>query len=458
MSVENAVFRLADRFGNGFTTSRNVLNEHGQDESYFPPTAPDGVVYPESTRQVTEIVAICAEENCPVVPWGVGTSLEGHALAIRGGITVDMSKMNRVIEINSDDLNVIVQPGITRKELEQELRTTGLFFPIDPGANATIGGMAATRASGTTAVRYGTLKDNVLALEVVLASGKVVRTGSRARKTSAGYDLTALFVGSEGTLGIITELTLKLHGQPESIVAAVCHFDEIAPCVEAVIAIIQLGIPVARLELVDSAMIRGLNLWNPDFNMPVMPHLFMEFHGSSVSTGQHASDAGNIVSEFGGSNFNWATRAEDRAALWRARHNAYYAAKALRPNCRVLTTDACVPISRLAEAIEETTREIEGSPLAGPIVGHAGDGNFHVTLLVDENNTAELLEAKQIAGNINRRALQLGGTITGEHGIGAGKLDYMSAEHGDAWGIMADIKRSLDPGNIMNPGKMVLFN
>jgi len=455
MTIEAALTRLCRRFGANFTTGQSEIDLHSRDESHFPPCPPDGVVYPESTDDVVDLMRICAEEACPVIPWGVGTSLEGHALAMTGGITLDMTCMNRVIRVNPDDLNVVVQPGITRKDLATELRSTGLFFPIDPGANATIGGMAACRASGTTAVRYGTLRDNVLALEVVLANGTVIRTGSAARKSAAGYDLTALFVGSEGTLGIMTEVTLKLHGRPESIQAAMCGFDTVTNCIDAVITIIQLEIPIARIEMVDAAMIRGLNRWDPDFNLPETPHLFMEFHGSPAATDDQVKRVGDIIREAGGGTFRWASRTEDRTALWRARHSAYYASKALRPGCRVLTTDVCVPISRLAEAIDCTLRELESSPLAGPIVGHVGDGNFHITLLVDDADPAEIVEAKQISARINRQALKLGGTITGEHGIGVGKLDFMQEEHGPAWDVMAALKCTLDPANILNPGKVI---
>ena len=458
MSIENAKSKLAGLFGERFTTNKSILEGHGSDESYFPVILPDGVVFPENKEEVSQIITICNEENCPVIPWGVGTSLEGHSLAVKGGITIDFSSMNKIIEVNDEDLNVVIQPGITREELNQELRTTGLFFPIDPGANATLGGMASTRASGTTAVRYGTMKDNVLALEVVLADGKIIRTGTKAKKDSAGYDLTSLFIGSEGTLGIITEITLKLQGQPEAISAAVCAFEEIEPAVNSVISIIQMGIPIARIELVDSAMIRGLNLWDKNFNLPETPHLFLEFHGSNTSVKEQAETVGEIISDFGGSDYKWATKTEDRNQLWKARHNSYYAAKALRPGCKVLTTDSCVPISKLSEAILETVEDIENSPLEGPIVGHVGDGNFHTALLLDPDNPEEMAIAMEISARLNARSLKLGGTITGEHGIGMGKMKYMQDQHGEAWRLMASIKRTLDPTNILNPGKVVELN
>ena len=458
MSIENVKSKLARLFGERFSTNKSILEGHGSDESYFPVILPDGVVFPENKEEVSQIITICNEENCPVIPWGVGTSLEGHSLAVKGGITIDFSNMNKIIEVNDEDLNVVIQPGITREELNQELRTTGLFFPIDPGANATLGGMASTRASGTTAVRYGTMKDNVLALEVVLADGKIIRTGTKAKKDSAGYDLTSLFIGSEGTLGIITEITLKLQGQPEAISAAVCAFEEIEPAVNSVISIIQMGIPIARIELVDSAMIRGLNLWDKNFNLPETPHLFLEFHGSNSGVKEQAETVGEIISDFGGSDYKWATKTEDRNQLWKARHNSYYAAKALRPGCKVLTTDSCVPISKLSEAILETVEDIENSPLEGPIVGHVGDGNFHTALLLDPNNPEEVAIAMDISARLNARSLKLGGTITGEHGIGMGKMKYMQDQHGEAWRLMASIKRTLDPTNILNPGKVVELN
>ncbi|MDE2759311.1 MAG: FAD-binding protein [Paracoccaceae bacterium] len=458
MTIENAKTRLRELFDDRFSTNNSVLELHGADESYFPVSLPDGVVFPANKEEVSQIVTICNEENCPVIPWGVGTSLEGHSLAINGGITIDLGQMKKILEINEEDLNVVVQPGITREELNQELRNTGLFFPIDPGANATLGGMASTRASGTTAVRYGTMKDNILAMEVVLADGKIIRTGTKAKKDSAGYDLTSLFVGSEGTLGIITEITLKLQGQPEAISAAVCAFEDIESAVNSVILIIQMGIPIARIELVDAAMMRGMNLWDKDFNLPETPHLFLEFHGSKSGVEEQSETVGEIISDFGGSDYQWATKTEDRNHLWKARHNAYYAAKSLRPGCKVLTTDSCVPISKLTEAILETVEDIENSPLEGPIVGHVGDGNFHTALLLDPDSPEELAIAKEITSRLNARSLKLGGTITGEHGIGLGKMKYMHQQHGESWILMANIKRTLDPKNILNPGKVVNLN
>ncbi|HEU0220684.1 MAG TPA: FAD-linked oxidase C-terminal domain-containing protein [Paracoccaceae bacterium] len=454
MPHDTAIASLRKLLGDRLSTASAVLEHHGQNESYYPVTPPDAVAYPESTAEVSAIVTICAEAGCPVIPWGTGTSLEGHAIAFQGGVTLDLSRMNRVLAIHAEDLDVVVQPGVTREELNAELRATGLFFPIDPGANASLGGMAATRASGTTAVRYGTMRENVMALEMVLADGRVIRTGTRARKSSAGYDLTHLFVGSEGTLGIITELTLRLHGQPEAVSAAICAFPDIGSAVQAVIATIQMGIPMARIEFADEVTIRGFNR-HAGTNMAETPHLFLEFHGSESAVAEQAERVGEIVAEHGGGGFQWATQPEDRAALWKMRHNAYFAARALRPGCRVLTTDICVPISRLAEAVTETRAEIEASGLEGPILGHVGDGNFHVALLVDPGRPEELTTAKALARSMNERALRLGGTITGEHGIGLGKMAYMEAEHGPGWTVMAEIKRALDPRNILNPGKVV---
>jgi len=457
MTIDAAVTAIAQTLGPRLSRSKSDLDVHGRSESYFALTPPDAVAYPETTAEVSEIVKICAQHDCPVVPWGVGTSLEGHALAVKGGVCVDFSRMNKVLQINAADMDVVIQPGLTREDLNTELRATGLFFPVDPGANATLGGMAMTRASGTTAVRYGTMRDNVMALEVVLANGRIIRTGTRARKSAAGYDLTALMVGSEGTLGLVTELTLRLHGQPEAISAAICAFPDMEAAVNTVIETIQSGIPMARIEFVDPAMASALNDYaGTDF--PRAPHLFVEFHGSPDSTAQDAERFKEISDDHGGSGFDWATQPEDRNALWSMRHNAHYASVAMRPEARVLVTDICVPISRLAEAVEETRQDIAAAPFPGTILGHVGDGNFHAELLFDDTSAHETAEAKRLSERMVERALRLGGTCTGEHGIGMGKLDYMAAEHGEAWSIMADLKRSLDPQNILNPGKVVRVN
>ncbi len=457
MTNSAALEKLSSLLGNRLSRSKSELEAHGTSETHFPLTPPDAVAYPETKAEVSDLVRICAEHTCPVIPWGAGTSLEGHGLAIRGGVCVDFRNMNRVLRVSAEDMDATVQPGLTREELNTELRATGLFFPVDPGANASIGGMAATRASGTTAVRYGTMRDNVLGTETVLADGRIIRTGTRARKSSAGYDLTGLMVGSEGTLGLITELTLRLYGQPEAISAAICAFPSIEDAVNAVIATIQTGVPMARIELVDSATVSAFNSY-AIAAMPEAPHLMIEFHGSPSSVAEDAGRFGEIAADFGGTEFRWSDRAEDRTVLWKMRHNAYYACLALRPGARALVTDICVPISSLAQAVEETRAEIAASRLEGPILGHVGDGNFHAILLVDPVDRAEMDEALRLSARVTDRALKLGGTITGEHGIGMGKLDYMEKEHGQGWSVMADIKRALDPQNILNPGKMVRQN
>ena len=420
-------------------------------------TPPDAVAYPRSTEDVAQIVRICADHGCPVVPWGVGTSLEGHALAVRGGVTVDFSRMNKVLAVNAEDMDCVVQPGVTRRALAQDLRATGLFFSVDPGADATLGGMAATRASGTTAVRYGTMRDNVMGLEVVLADGRVIRTGGRARKSSAGYDLTALFLGSEGTLGLITELTLKLHGQPEAVSAAVCSFPDIDSAVNAVIATIQMGIPMARIEFVDGDSAAAFNAYSGS-DFPTTPHLMIEFHGSDTSAAEDAERFGEIAGEFGAGDFQWATTTEDRNRLWRIRHDAAYAIMAGQPGKRLLSTDVCVPISKLAEAVTETQADIAEKGLYGPLLGHVGDGNFHATLAIDPDSPDDLKTAKEISNRLCERALRLGGTVTGEHGIGMGKMGYLEDEHGSAVNVMSDIKKTLDPKNILNPGKIFRNN
>ena len=457
MSIETAIEKLAAFLGDRLSRGKSDLDLHGRSETHFPLTPPDAVAYPETTDEVARIVKICADEGCPVVPWGTGTSLEGHSLAVRGGVCVDFSRMTKVLEINDADMDVRIQPGLTRQALNEDLRATGLFFPVDPGANASLGGMAGTRASGTTAVRYGTMRDNVLGLEVVLADGRVIRTGTRARKSSAGYDLTGLFVGSEGTLGLITELTLRLHGQPEAISAGVCAFETMENAVNTVIASVQMGIPLARIEFVDAETARAFNAY-AGTSYPEKPHLMVEFHGSQSAVKEDAERFRELVEDSEGSPFEWSDLAEERNALWAMRHNAYYAILALKPGCKALVTDVCVPISRLAEAVEETRRDIEASNIPGPILGHVGDGNFHAILLVDSDNPVEMAEAKGLAAAMTRRALEKGGTVTGEHGVGMGKLDQMAEEHGDAWGVMADLKRAMDPQNILNPGKMVQLN
>lgn len=457
MSIYAAVSELSTLLGNRLSCSKPDLRAHGVSESYFALTPPDAVAYPENTQEVADIVNICAAHSCPVIGFGVGTSLEGHTLAVRGGVVVDFRRMNKVLHLNAEDMNVVVQPGLTREELNIYLRDTGLFFPVDPGANASLGGMAATRASGTTAVRYGTMRDNVMACEVVLASGQVIRTGSQARKSASGYDLTALMVGSEGTLGLICELTLRLHGQPEAVAAAVCAFASIEAAVGAVIATIQMGIPMARIEFVDAETARAINSYSAGDFAP-LPHLLVEFHGSERAVAEDVQRFGEIARDFDGADFKWSTQAADRKALWKMRHDAYYACLSLRPGTRSVVTDICVPMSRLAEAVTETRADIQASPLQGPILGHVGDGNFHAILLVDPDSRTEMDAAMRISERLAARALRMAGTVTGEHGVGIGKLDFMGDEHGPAWTVMADIKRALDPKNIMNPGKLVRIN
>ncbi|WP_238365825.1 FAD-binding oxidoreductase [Mesobacterium pallidum] len=454
MSIETALGALQSLLGDGLTLSKSERDLHGGSESYFPDTPPDAVAFPRNTDEVAALLRICNEQDCPVIGWGAGSSLEGHALALRGGVVVDFRHMNKVLEIRPEDMSVTVQPGLTREELNIALRDTGLFFPVDPGANASLGGMAATRASGTTTVRYGTMRDNVMALEAVLADGRVIRTGSRARKSAAGYDLTGLMVGSEGTLGLITELTLRLQGQPEAISAAVCAFDDIAGAVAAVIDTIQMGLPMARIEFLDAASVRAVNAY-AGMTLPETPHLLLEFHGSPEGVKEQAALFGEVIADHGGKGFEWATRTEDRTALWTMRHNAYYAVLASRPGARGVVTDICVPISRLAEAVEAVSADIAESGLPGPILGHVGDGNFHAILLIDPDSPADLETAKALSHRMVERALDLGGTATGEHGVGMGKLDYMAREHGAGWDVMGQLKAALDPNNILNPGKVV---
>ncbi|XAT61473.1 FAD-binding protein [Rhodobacteraceae bacterium Araon29] len=430
---------------------------HGRSESHFPPMPPDAVAYVESTEEVQQVMRICAKHDCPVIGWGTGTSLEGHTSAPRGGVTVDFSRMSQVLQINPDDMDALVQPGLTREALDLELRHSGLFFSVDPGANASIGGMAATRASGTTTLRYGTMRDNVIGLQVVLADGRVIRTGTRARKTAAGYDLTALFVGSEGTLGLITEIGLRLHPRPEAISAGIVAFERMDQAVRAVVDTIQLSLPMARLEFVDAATAAAFNLY-ASAEMAEKPHLLFELHGSEQSVAEHAHSFGEICSAVGGEAFQWSSQTEERTALWTLRHNAYYAILASRPGARAIVTDICVPISQLAEAVEETRADIAASPITGPILGHVGDGNFHAILLIDPDNAAEHSAALRLSDRMVDRALHLGGTATGEHGVGMGKLKFMDQEHGPAWGLMGDLKRQLDPQNILNPGKLVQQN
>jgi D-lactate dehydrogenase (cytochrome) len=446
---------LRERFGERAVTSEAVRRQHGHTLTWVENQPPDVVVFPESTDEAAEVVRLCAEHGVPVIPFGTGTSLEGHVNAPYGGVSVDTSRMKRVVAVHAEDLDCVVEPGVTRKELNEHLRDQGLFFPIDPGADASIGGMTATRASGTNAVRYGTMRDNVLALTVVLPNGDVIRTARRAKKSSAGYDLTRLFIGSEGTLGLVTEITLKLHGIPEAVSAGVCPFPSIRAACEAVIVTIQSGIPVARIELLDALQVRASNLYSK-LSLPETPTLFLEFHGSEAGVAEQAERFGEIAAEYGGGPFEWATKAEDRTRLWQARHDAYWSAFTLRPGVKITATDVCVPISRLADCVEETRLDLDASGLVAPIVGHVGDGNFHVSLLVDMDDAEEVARAEAFIGRLVERALAMEGTCTGEHGVGQRKMKYLEAEHGPgALDLMRALKRAVDPRNIMNPGKIV---
>lgn len=437
------------------STSKALCEQHGTDESYHKAQAPDVVIFTLSTEEVSNVVKLCAKHKIPIIPYGTGTSLEGHIAALHGGVCIDLSLMTEILEVRSEDLDVTVQAGVTRKTLNEYIRDTGLFFPIDPGADASLGGMASTRASGTNAVRYGTMRENVMSLTVVTPSGEIIRTGSRAKKSAAGYDLTRLYVGSEGTLGIITEVTLRLYGIPESISAAVCPFSSLEEAVNMVIMTIQCGIPIARIELLDENQMDAVNQFSK-LNYEVTPTLFFEFHGTSTGVAEQVEMVKDIAADFGGINFQWASLQEDRDRLWSARHNAYYAALAMRPGCKGVSSDACVPISRLAEAIMETKKDMEASTLYGTIVGHVGDGNFHALFVFDPENEAELAEAKRLNKRIVERAIAMEGTCTGEHGIGHGKMKYLEAEYGPAGlEVMRSLKKALDPKNIMNPGKIV---
>lgn len=454
MALHDALTDLATLLGPRLSTAMGDLSLHAQSETIIRSRAPDAVVYPVSTDEVATIAAIAALHGVPLVPWGAGTSLEGHALAVHGGITVDFREMAQVLAVYPEDMLCVVQPGITREALNAWLRDTGLFFPVDPGANASLGGMASTRASGTTAVRYGTMRDNVLGLEVVLAGGEVIRTGTSAPKSAAGYDLTALFVGAEGTLGLITELTLRLHGQPEAVSAATCAFPHMGAAVDCVIATIQTGLPMARIEFLDPATVAACNAYSGTA-LPLAPQLMVEFHGSPQGVAEQAERFGAIARDYGSRGFLWAKAQEDRTRLWRMRHDAYRAILASRPGASAIVTDVCVPISALAQAVEETQADILASGLPGPILGHVGDGNFHAILLINPADPREIGLAKDLALRMAERALRLGGTITGEHGIGIGKRALMAAEHGAGWAVMGQIKRALDPQNLMNPGKLV---
>ena len=455
-SVDDGLLNLLAQIvgAENLSTAAAVREQHGRDESYHPSAPPDAVVYCTETDQVAAVVRACADRGVPVIPFGTGTSLEGHVAALNGGVCIDLSRMDKILAVNAEDMDVTVQAGVRRKALNDYLRDTGLFFPIDPGADASLGGMTATRASGTNAVRYGTMRENVLSLTVVMADGRVIRTARRARKSAAGYDLTRLFVGSEGTLGVITEITLRLYGIPEAVLAAVCPFPDLESAVNTVILTIQSGIPVARIELLDEAQMDAVNRYSK-LDYAVKPTLFFEFHGSDAGVREQVENVKAIAGDFGADDFQWATRAEDRNKLWQARHDAYYAAIALRPGCRGIATDVCVPISKLAECILETRKDIDASGLCAPIVGHVGDGNFHIVFVVDPDNADEMKRAEAVNERMVMRAIAMDGTCTGEHGVGYGKIDFLTAEHGEALVAMRAVKQALDPRNIMNPGKIV---
>jgi D-lactate dehydrogenase (cytochrome) len=448
---------LQSRFGDRCSTAATVREQHGRGESAYDAAPPEVVVFCESTGDVADVVQLAAAHRVPVIPFGVGSSLEGHLLAVQGGVSIDLSRMSRVVAVHAEDLTATVEAGVTREQLNREIRDQGLFFPIDPGANATLGGMAATRASGTNAVRYGTMKDNVLGLTVVTARGEVVRTGTRARKSSAGYDLTRLFVGSEGTLGVMTEVTLRLYPLPEAVSAAVCFFPSIDAAVQTTIAVIQMGVPIARCELLDANAIRGVNR-HSKLALREAPMLLMEFHGSEAGVAEQAATVQAIASEHGGADFEWARTPEERTRLWTARHQSYFAALQMRPGCRCQSSDTCVPISRLAEAIGESVAEAEASGIPYWIVGHVGDGNFHLSYLMDPNDAAECAKVEALNVSMVQRALRLSGTCTGEHGIGLHKMPYLLDEAGPgAIAMMRNVKHALDPDNIMNPGKIFAF-
>ncbi|MGB1876970.1 MAG: FAD-binding oxidoreductase [Rhodospirillaceae bacterium] len=452
-AIDDLIARLQTQFGDRCTVNSDIRERHGRGESWHPAAMPDVVVFPHTTEDVSAVVRMCTDTNIPIIPFGAGTSLEGQVQAVHGGVSLDLSQMTKLIAINASDMDCVIQPGVMRADLNAQLRDTGLFFPIDPGAECTIGGMVATRASGTNAVRYGTMRENVLGLTVVLANGSVVKTGGRARKSAAGYDLTRLFVGSEGTLGIITEITLRLHGIPEATAAAVVAFPSINAAVETVMDVIQLGVPIARIELMDEVSIDAVSRYS-NLNLAVAPTLFLEFHGSPTSVKEQAENIEAIAMDRGSASFSWSDKTEERSKLWQARHNAYYAGLALRPNSIGLVTDVCVPISRLADCITETKEDLADCPMPAPLLGHVGDGNFHVCFIMDKESPEQVAEAERLHSRMVERALAMGGTCTGEHGIGLGKRELLVEEAGDAVAVMGLIKKALDPKNVLNPGKI----
>jgi D-lactate dehydrogenase (cytochrome) len=456
-NIDDVIARLKEMLGDRVSTGQAIREQHGRGESWHQVAPPDAVCFAHTTEEVSAIVRLCHETGTPVIAFGTGTSLEANVQALRGGITIDLTQMDKVLRVSPEDLDCTVQAGVTRKALNEYLRDTGLFFPIDPGADASLGGMTATRASGTNAVRYGTMRENVLSLKVVLPDGRVITTARRARKSSAGYDLTRIFVGSEGTLGVITEITLRLYGIPESILSAVVPFEDIEGAVNTTILTIQSGIPIARIELLDDVQMAAINDYS-GLDYPIKNTLFLEFHGSEAGTAEQVAMVKDIADDLGGGEFQWAASLEERNKLWQARHDAAFAAKALRKNCELWATDVCVPISRLAECITETKKDLENYTLPVPLVGHVGDGNFHLAFVLDNTNPDEIAEAEAINGRLIERALAMDGTCTGEHGVGIGKMKYMRMEHGDAVDVMRMIKVAIDPDNIMNPGKIIPAN
>jgi D-lactate dehydrogenase (cytochrome) len=449
-----AVGVLKQRFGERLSQAPSVREQHGHTTTWLKNQPPDAVIFVETTEEVQEIVRVCADHRVPVIPYGTGSSLEGHLNAPFGGVSIDLSPMNRILAVHAEDLDCVVEPGVTRKQLNSYLRDQGLFFPIDPGADASLGGMAATRASGTNAVRYGTMKDNVLNLTAVMPDGSLMKTANRAKKTAAGYDLTRLLIGSEGTLGVITELTLRLQGIPQAISAAVCAFPDVRSACNTVIATIQYGLPVARIELLDELQVRACNLYSK-LHLPETPMLFLEFHGTEAGVKEQAEEFGAIAAEYGGHGFKFETREEDRQKLWQARHDVYFSASILRPGVKLFATDVCVPISRLADCVMETKADLDRLKLIAPIVGHVGDGNFHVTVLVDTDNPDEMRASEEMITRLAERAIAMDGTCTGEHGIGQGKMKFLEKEMGSTLEVMRAIKRAIDPLGIMNPGKII---
>jgi len=448
------ITELRNIVGDRISTAMAVRDHHGHDMSYHKNFPPGAVLFAHSTEEVSEVVKICAKHFVPIIPFGTGTALEGHVNAIKGGLCIDLSEMKEILEVNVEDLDVKVQAGVTRKQLNEHLRDTGLFFPVDPGADASLGGMSATRASGTNAVRYGTMRENVISLTIVMADGRIIQTARRSKKSAAGYDLTRLFVGSEGTLGVITEITLKLFGIPEAISSAVCSFPDLESAINTVITTIQCGIPIARIELLDEIQMAATNNYS-GLSYPEVPTLFFEFHGTDTGVAEQSASVGEIASDLGADDFQWTTKTEERNKLWQARHDVYFSALSLRPGAKVMATDVCVPISRLTDCILETRKDIDECKIIAPIVGHVGDGNFHVSVLFDPENQNEMKVINDFNHRLIMRALAMDGTCTGEHGVGSGKIDFLTAEHGDAVNLMKTLKIAFDPSNILNPGKVV---